>query len=142
MGFKYEPCPWCEKNEKVQLYKSKDGRNYAQCKGCNMKLVVTGGSMMDCAKLWNIRASRRMELRKYNMSNVSLLHADINNNPEDHEFVVLENTDGWWKLVREAELSWNEDATPVRADGEYLKIKYEVLIPYLDALIEELAEKV
>lgn len=142
MGFSYEPCPWCE-STKIKLIKKADNRCCARCSDCNVQLVMSGGSMMDCARTWNARAARRNEMKKQNMTLVSLLHADIANNDEKRSVVSLENSDEMWQIAVAAETAWDMDVTPVRMmDRSHFEIRYVVLFAYLDALVKESSEKI
>lgn len=78
---------------------------------------------------------------RLNMNAVSLLHADIFDNQEGHEFVTLDNTDETWGIAVAAELATDDSVTPVRSVERLFKIRYDVLFPFLDALVFESAEK-
>lgn len=142
MGFPYEPCPWCG-NTEIKMIRSNHEFCYVQCKTCKMRLMMSGKSMMDCARTWNVRASRRAEMKKQNMTLVSLLHADIAHNAEKRSVVSLDNSDEMWQIALAAETASDMDVKPVRMmDKPQFEIRYEVLFPYLDALVRESAEKV
>jgi len=126
----------------IKLIKSSHEFCYVQCWGCKMRLMMSGKSMMDCARTWNVRASRRAEMKKQNMTLVSLLHADIADNSEKRSVVSLDNTDEMWNIALAAETAWDMDAKPVRSGERQFQIRYEVLFPYLDALVQESAENV
>ena len=140
MGFAYEPCPWCSSTA-IKQFKSSHEFCRVRCLNCDMQLMMSGKSMMDCARTWNMRASRRAEMKKQNMSLVSLLHADIANGSRNNEAVSLDNSDEMWNIASAAMVAWDMDAKPVRPEHE-IKIGYEVLFSYLDALVQESAEKV
>lgn len=77
------------------------------------------------------------------MTLVSLLHADIAQNTERQAVVSLDNSDEMWQLALAAETASDMDAKPVRMmDKPQFEIRYEVLFPYLDALVRESTEKV
>ncbi len=148
MGFEYEPCPFCPGPSIVKLVRTKQGdkntlgEGYVECTGCKVRLTFKGGTMLDCARMWNVRAQRRAELAKHRQGTLSLLHSDIAANYEGQKEVTLENTEEMWKIARAAELSWDMDATPLRPTGDSIRISTEILMAYLDALTTEASEKV
>jgi hypothetical protein len=118
------------------------GEGYVECTGCKVRLVFKGGTMLDCARMWNVRAQRRAELAKHSQSTLSLLHSDIATNYAGEKEACLENTEEMWKIARAAELSWDMDATPKRPEEQIIKVKVNILMAYLDALMTEASEKV
>jgi hypothetical protein len=115
---------------------------YVQCKDCNAKLIMSGQSMLDCARTWNVRAARRAAMARHDMMDVSLLHSELSMDGETKTNVSLPNTEKMWELALAAELASDMDATPLRPDGERFEIRFDVIFPYLDALVQESAEKV
>jgi hypothetical protein len=47
-----------------------------------------------------------------------------------------------WNIASAAMVAWDVDAKPVRPELDEIKVGYEVLFSYLDALVQESAEKV
>lgn len=140
MGFNYQPCPGCSSTE-IKLSKIDEGRCYAECQACHLRLEMTGRSMFSCAHTWNVRAQRRAEAKLHDMSMVCALQSDISNNPQGQKTVTLPNNEEMWKIARGAEVAWNMEATPIRPAKQEIEIRYEVLMPYLNALVEETKEK-
>lgn len=117
---------------------------YVKCKDCRMQLNISAGtSMMDAARTWNVRAQRRSALRAHDLETLTLLHSDIATAPHSATSKVsLDNTEKMWELALAAELASDMDTTPVRPDGTHFDVRYDVLFPYLDALLQEAAEEV
>lgn len=148
MGFQYEPCPVCPGPTKITLIqtvqetKGVKRQAHVKCFGCNLQLNCTGGSLLDCARAWNTRVQRLTELAKHDRNVVTLLHSDLAANYDGkQEYVFLDNSDSMWKIVRGAELAWNEDYSAARPDIDYLKIDSFKLMKYLYALNDEIADR-
>jgi hypothetical protein len=98
--------------------------------------------MMDTAKMWNHRAQRRALVGVHNMNAVTLLYSEIFDNPENMEFVHLENTDEMWSLVYAAETVCEELMNKERPDAaELIKVRYDVILAYLELLVDEVADR-
>lgn len=145
MGFKFEPCPWCNEH-KVKLFKSAVGSCYVQCQNirCQAKLVTDMGGMMDTVKAWNYRAQRRALVGVHDMNAVTMLYADIYDNPDNQEFVYLDNTDENWSLVFAAETICKEienKEQPDKTEHEFIRVRYDVIMDYLELLVDEVADR-
>jgi hypothetical protein len=103
--------------------------------------MCKGGSLLDCARAWNTRAQRMIELTKHDRGILSLLYSDICIPSEKMEYTYLDNTDPMWKIARGAECAWDDNYSSERPDIDYIKIRTETLRGYLTALMDEVANR-
>lgn len=148
MSFKLEPCPYCVPPTTVRLIKVKDetakspSESYIECGKCRLKLVCFGCSMMDAARVWNMRTQRIVAIEQHGQDNVTLMHAELMHLDEpDSTIIELPNNDMNWSFVVAALTANDMDTTPIRPVSPLtLKIERKILRQYLDALVDEIKQ--